>query len=106
MLPSALSAAMPETPAAPRKIILLDDFENLSGWSAVTSPGARLEIAQDIGRDGRRAMRLDFEFREGASFVIAHKTFRMRLPENFVFRYAIRGEGPRSDTEFKLVDAR
>ena len=105
MLPSLLSAALPETPAAPRKIILLDDFENLSGWSAVTSPGARLEIAQDIGRDSRRAMRLDFEFQEGASFVIARKTFRMRLPENFVFRYAIRGEAPRSDIEFKVVDS-
>jgi len=106
MLPSTLPAASPELSGAPRKIILLDDFENLSGWSAVTSPGARLEIAQDIGRDGRRAMRLDFEFQEGASFVIARKTFRMRLPENFVFRYAIRGEAPRSDVEFKLVDAR
>jgi hypothetical protein len=105
MLPVTLPAASPATPSAPRKIILLDDFENLSGWSAVTAPGARLEIAQDIGRDGRRAMRLDFEFQEGASFVIARKTFRMRLPENFVFRYAIRGQAPRSDIEFKVVDS-
>lgn len=104
MSPSPSPAAPPAT--APGKIILLDDFENLSGWSAMASPGARLEIAQDIGRDGRRAMRLDFEFREGASFVIARKTFRQRLPENFVFRYAIRGEAPRSDVEFKLVDPR
>lgn len=102
MHPSALPAATHDAP----KPVLLDDFENLSGWSAVTSAGARLEIAQDIGRDGRRAMRLDFEFQEGASFVIARKTFRMHLPENFVFRYAIRGQAPRSDIEFKLVDAR
>ncbi|MDQ5909056.1 MAG: hypothetical protein QG599_1150 [Pseudomonadota bacterium] len=106
MLPSTLPAAPPEVPVTSPKTILLDDFENLSGWSAAVSSGARLEIAQDMGLDGRRAMRLDFEFQEGASFVIARKTFRMRLPENFVFRYAMRGQGPRSDMEFKLIDAR
>ncbi|MBK8964629.1 MAG: hypothetical protein IPM75_16760 [Candidatus Competibacteraceae bacterium] len=71
MLPFTIRAApadAPTTPAATaadpieeRKTLLLDDFKDLSGWSAVTSAGARLEIAQDIGRNGGRAMRLDFE---------------------------------------------
>lgn len=102
LLPASIVIASSET----GKTMLLDDFENLSGWSANASPGARLEIAQDLGRDGRRALRLDFEFSEGASFVIVRKTLQRPLPENFVFRYAIRGSGSRSDLEFKLVDAR
>lgn len=93
-----------ETPS--RKPVLLDDFEDLSGWSIITSPGAQLEIAQDDGHDGHHAMRLDFEFQEGASFVIARKVFPLRLPENFVFRYSVRGVAPRSDAQFKIVDSR
>ncbi|MCP5158027.1 MAG: discoidin domain-containing protein [Gammaproteobacteria bacterium] len=106
MLSPAIPAATLENPATSRKTILLDDFEDLSGWSVATSSGAQLEIAQDDGPDGRHAMRLDFEFQEGASFVIARKAFPLRLPENFVFRYAVRGVAPRSDVEFKIVDSR
>jgi len=102
-------AAAPESPTATvsavRKTILLDDFENLGGWSAVASPTARLEIAQDAGRSGR-AMRLDFDFRDGAGWVIARKAFPMRLPDNFAFHFLIRGDASPGDAEFKLADSR
>ncbi len=114
MLPFTIRAApadAPTTPAATaadpieeRKTLLLDDFKDLSGWSAVTSAGARLEIAQDIGRNGGRAMRLDFEASDGASWIIARKTFKRRMPDNYVFHAFIRGETPPVDFEFKLVD--
>ncbi|MDS4071080.1 MAG: discoidin domain-containing protein [Candidatus Competibacter sp.] len=114
-----LPAATPENPAAPpaavppvapsgtsvRKTVVLDDFEDLGGWSVVTSPGARLEIAQDSGHVGR-SMRLDFEFQDGAGYAIVRKTFSLRLPENFAFRFHARGEGPTGNVEFKLVDPR
>ena len=57
-------------PTAVRAAQLLDDFEDVSGWSAQASPGASLEIAQDAGRTGN-AMRLDFDFHGGGGFVIA-----------------------------------
>ena len=102
-------AAAPEPPTATvpptHKIILLDDFENLGGWSALTSPKARLEIAQDAGRTGR-ALRLDFEFQDGTGWVIARKAFPMRLPDNFAFHFFIRGDTPAGDAEFKLADSR
>lgn len=102
-------AAAPEPPAttAPpvRKTILLDDFENLGGWSALASPTARLEIAQDAGHTGR-AMRLDFEFQDGTGWVIARKAFPMRLPDNFAFHFLVRGDTSPGDAEFKLVDSR
>lgn len=86
-----------------RKKLLLDDFEDLNGWSVAASPGARLEIAQDTGRTGR-AMRLDFDFQDGTGWVIARKAFPLRLPDNFAFHYWVRGDAPPSDTEFKIVD--
>ncbi|MBL8246977.1 MAG: hypothetical protein JNK95_01265, partial [Candidatus Competibacter sp.] len=102
-------AAAPEAPAAPlvpRKLLLLDDFANLSGWSAAASPGARLEIAQDTGRAGKRAMRLDFEFQAGTGWVIARKAFPLRLSDNFAFHYFMRGDAPPGGAEFKLADPR
>ena len=113
LLPARWAAAA-ETPASPpvvvnenglRPPIVLDDFEDLSGWRVTTSPGARLEIAQDAGLTGR-AMRLDFEFEDGAGYVVARKAFPLRLLGNFAFRFQMRGDAPRSDVEFKLIDSR
>ena len=105
---SILAVPAASTPAGgtdERKIMVLDDFENLDGWSVATSPGTRLEIAQDVGRAGR-GMRLDFEFQDGAGWAIARKEFRLRLPDNFAFHFQLRGEAPAGDIEFKLVDPR
>ena len=97
----------PESASPARAKILLDDFEKIDGWSAVTSPTARLEIAQDAGRTGAgHALRLDFEFQDGSGWVIARKAFPMRLPNNFSFHFFLRGDTPPVDTEFKLVDSR
>ena len=102
------NVAMPTTSApdqtGARKTILVDDFTNLSGWTVSTSNGARLEVAQDTGHNGGRAMRLDFESLDGASWLIARKTFHLHLPDNYAFHTFIRGETPAIDFEFKLVD--
>jgi hypothetical protein len=114
MIAPPLPAVTPENVPAPpattggsniRKTIMLDDFENLDGWSTAASPGARVEIAQDTGHAGR-SMRVDFEFQDGAGFAIVRKTFALRLPDNYVFRFHTRGEGLTGNAEFKLVDPR
>ena len=53
---------------------VLDDFRDLSGWSAIASGQAQLEIAPDDGPHGK-AMRLDFDFHGGGGFVVARKEF-------------------------------
>jgi hypothetical protein len=82
---------------------LLDDFENLSGWTAVTSGQAQLGISQDKGLRGR-AMRMDFDFRGAGGFVVARKLFRIDIPEAYAFRLRVRGIAPANAFEFKLVD--
>jgi hypothetical protein len=92
-------------PAPVRAVQALDDFEDVSGWSAQASPGASLEIAQDAGKSGN-AMRLDFDFRGGAGFVIARKAFAITLPANFTFVFDLKGEARPNSLEFKLVEAK
>ena len=60
--------------------VVLDDFEDLSGWVPVKSGLARLEISGDAGPTGK-AMRLDFDFGGGGGFVVARKKVAVRLPE-------------------------
>jgi len=53
---------------------ILDDFEDLSTWTAIASGQAQLRIIRDQGLQGS-AMRLDFDFRGGGGFVVARKAF-------------------------------
>jgi len=82
---------------------LLDDFEELSGWTAITSGQAQLRISQGQGVEGN-AMRLDFDFRGGGGFVVARKLIRIEIPESYTLGLHIRGFAPNNAFEFKLVD--
>ena len=82
---------------------LLDAFTDLSGWMAVTSGQARLDITPEPGPHGQ-ALRLDFDFGGSGGFVVARKPFAFTLPETFDFRFAVRAEAPPNSFEFKLVD--
>jgi hypothetical protein len=82
---------------------LLDDFRDLSGWSAVASGRAQLRISQDEGPHGR-ALRLDFDFAGGGGFVVARKVFARSLPASWAFRCLVRGAAPANKFEFKLAD--
>jgi hypothetical protein len=83
---------------------ILDDFADLSAWTAIASGQARLTLSPERGRRGD-AMRLDFDFQGGGGFVVARKPFDLTLPESYAFSFDIRGSGPSNIFEFKLVDA-
>jgi hypothetical protein len=82
---------------------LVDDFEDLTGWSVSASPWAKLEIAHDLGHSGM-SMRLDFDFHGGGGYVLARKPFPLKLPSNYAFTFQIRGDAPANNFELKLVD--
>ncbi|SPD75570.1 conserved hypothetical protein [uncultured Desulfobacterium sp.] len=83
---------------------LLDDFQDLSGWQAIASGLAQLNITQEEWANVK-AMRLDFDFKGGGGFVVARKQFSMTLPESYTFSFGIRGAAPGNIFEFKLMDA-
>jgi hypothetical protein len=82
---------------------LLDDFRDVSGWSAVASGLAKLAIARDAGPDGS-ALRLDFDFGDGRGFVVARKDFLRSMPSSWALALRVRGAAPANTLEIKLAD--
>ena len=102
----ALVAGPAIAAAAPNPRVLVDDFEDVSGWSAQPADGVELKIGQDTGVHGRgRSMRLDFRFVRGGGYAVARKTFDVPLPPDYRFHLAVRGRTPPQDFEFKLIDS-
>lgn len=83
---------------------MLDNFADLSGWTAIASGQAQLAIAPAQGPEGS-AMHLDFDFRGGGGFVVARRNYTPSLPESYAFSFEVRGRGPGNIFEFKLVDS-
>ena len=81
---------------------VLDDFEDVAGWTATASDGARVELARDTGHAGM-SLRIDFDLGAGG-YVIARKAFAITLPSNYAFKLFVRGEAPPNNFEFKLID--
>ncbi len=96
-------AAGPAHPAAPARV-LVDDFEDVSAWKAQPAAGVDLTIGSDAGVHGR-AMRLDVNFTRGSGYAVAHRAVSLDLPANYRFSFAIRGDIPPEDLEFKLIDS-
>ncbi len=85
------------------RAVVLDTFEQLTGWSAHTSAGASAELAQDSGRSGM-GLRIDFDFHGGGGYVIARKAFPVTVPPNYAFTFQMRGAAPPNGIEFKVID--
>lgn len=83
---------------------ILDDFRDISGWSAIASGEAQLTLSSAAAPFGR-ALRMDFAFRGRYGFVVARKAFPLELPQSYSFTFFIRGKAPANSFEFKLVDA-
>lgn len=92
------------TRTASAQSILLDDFETLSGWRAITSEGAKLTISSGEGKSGK-AMVMEFDLTGAYGYTIAQKDFVLDLPPNYQFTFDIRGECPVNNFEFKLLDS-
>ena len=87
--------------ASPQTI--LDDFEDVSGWSAIASEGSTVWISQEPGQTGK-SMRIGFDLNVGGGYIIVRKNFTIPLPANYAFAFDLRGEAQQNNFEFKLVD--
>jgi hypothetical protein len=83
--------------------VVLDDFDDIAPWSVIASDGVTATSAAADGVAGK-ALRLDFDFQRGAGFCVLRRPLALPLPANYRFTFAIRGEGPDNNLEFKLVD--
>ena len=91
-------------PAASAPRVLVDDFEDVSAWSAHPADGVEVVIGQDDGVHGK-AMRLDFRFVRGGGYAVVRKAFDVPLPPDYRFHLAVKGTTKPQDFEFKLIDS-
>ncbi len=90
--------------SAPAPRVIIDAFEDVAAWSAIPASGVQLRIGSDAGVHGK-ALRLDFDFGGGGGYAVAKRAVALDLPENYRFRFAMRGDCRPNDLEFKLIDA-
>ena len=75
-----------------------------AAWSPVTVGKAQLALSS-ASAGGRRALRLDFDFRGGAGFVVARCPVRHRVCDDYTLTFRLRGAGRANNLELKLVDS-
>jgi len=75
-----------------------------AAWSPVAAGEARLAVSS-ISARGRMALRLDFDFRTGAGFVVARCPVRHEVAEDYAVAFRLRGVGATNHLEVKLVDS-
>jgi hypothetical protein len=97
---AATAAAAPAAAAA----IVVDAFDDVSAWSAHPAEGVTLALAPDAGERGG-ALRMDVRFTRGTGYAVARRAVSLDLPEDYVFRFRLRGDLPPNALEFKLVDS-
>lgn len=91
-------------PAAGEGVRILDDFEDPSTWTVVTSNQVTGTLRQ-VDVDGGKALCLDYDYNGVSGHVGIQRDLRMEYPENYRFAFRMRGESPANDLQFKLVDA-
>src|SRR3954469_8234696 len=75
-----------------------------AAWSPVAAGEAQLALSS-VSTGGRPALRLDFDIKEGAGFVVARCPVQHALPEDYAVTFRLRGVGQTNTFEFKLVDS-
>src|SRR5688572_2444092 len=83
---------------------LLEDFRDISNWSAMASGEAQLTLASDSGPDGEAALRLDYDFKGTGGFVVARKALSRSMPAAWALSLRVRGAAPANKLEIKFAD--
>ena len=73
-------------------------------WSPVAAGEAQLDLSS-ASTGGRPALRLDFDFKDGAGFVVARCPVQRQVCEDYTVTFRLRGVGRTNNLEFKLVDS-
>ncbi len=83
---------------------VLDDFEDLATWRVLTSNQVSGEL-RSIDGDAGKAMCLDYDFNGVSGYVGVQRDLKLDYPENYRFGFRLRGDSPRNDLQFKVIDA-
>jgi hypothetical protein len=90
---------------APADVQILDDFEDISKWTAVASDGVIASLHAAPGVQGGEALVLDFDFARTAGYAAARRSMPVALPDDYEISFWMRGEAGQNNLEIKFVDA-
>lgn len=90
--------------AAQDGVRVLDDFSDPSTWRVVTSNQVSGALRQVEGVDGK-ALCLDYDFNGVSGHAGIQRDLTIAYPQNYRFDFQLRGDSPRNDLQFKVVDA-
>lgn len=90
--------------AAAEPVRVLDAFDDASTWRVVTSNQVSGALRQVDGVDGK-AMCLDYDFNGVSGHAGIQRDLAIDYPQNYQFGFQLRGDSPRNDLQFKVIDA-
>ncbi len=83
---------------------ILDEFDDASKWRVVASNQVSGALRQVEGAQGT-ALCLDYDFNGVSGYVGIQRDLVLDYPANYHFSFQLRGDSPRNDLQFKLIDA-
>lgn len=100
---TALAAVCASAHAA-TPVRVLDAFDDASTWRVVTSNQVSGALRSVEGVDGK-AMCLDYDFNGVSGHAGIQRDLVLEYPQNYQFGFQLRGDSPRNDLQFKVIDA-
>jgi len=100
----ALLACVATPVMATQPARLLDGFEEAGAWRVVVSNQVTARLRPTEGAQGK-ALCLDYDFNGVSGYAGLQRDLDIEYPENYRFDFLLRGDSPRNDLQFKLVDA-
>ena len=92
------------TVAQAQKARILDDFSDASKWRVVASNQVSGSLRQVDGVQGK-ALCLDYDFNGVSGYAGLQRDAALEYPSNYQFDFQLRGDSPKNELQFKLVDA-
>ena len=99
LLPAVCAGAQAANP-----VRVLDAFEDASTWRVVTSNQVSAALRLVGGVEGK-AMCLDYDFNGVSGHAGIQRDLVLDYPQNYQFDFQLRGDSPRNDLQFKVIDA-
>ncbi|HZF97950.1 MAG TPA: discoidin domain-containing protein, partial [Pseudoxanthomonas sp.] len=93
---------LPASAQSQRRV--LDDFGDIRAWRVVASNQVSGTLRQAQGVEGA-ALCLDYDFNGVSGYVGLQRDLALEYPPNYAFSFQLRGDSPRNDLQFKLIDA-
>ena len=91
--------------AAESPVRILDDFRDLSAWTAVSSDQVTATLRSAAGTRGP-ALCLGYDFHGVSGYAAMRRTLPIDYPDNYGFSFRVRGEAPDNALQFKVADAK